>query len=110
MNRFFTIESRRRNRWVRFGKRTHREGCFEGADSEIWSDWLGSDCGQRPRLRPDEDADATARGIFELMKASSCSSGCWCLGRCFDELSMTDWGKRRRPRGLEKHAFLRNEP
>ena len=48
-------------------------------------------------------ANAMAWGIFELMRASSCSKGCWCRERCFDKsrnpagsrrttgLSMTDW-------------------
>src|ERR1017187_10253628 len=53
-----------------------------------------------------EDADAMARGVFELMKAPGCLKGCWCGGRWFDRsrnpagsrrmtgLGMTDRGGR----------------
>ncbi len=41
-----------------------------------------------------EDADAMARGVFELMKAPGCLKGCWCGERWFDRLTMTDRGGR----------------
>src|SRR5882724_8577719 len=48
-----------------------------------------------------EDADAMARGVFELMKVSGYSNGCWCGGRWFDGLTMTDRGGRGAIRGRQ---------
>ena len=40
-----------------------------------------------------EDADAMEWRIFERMKASCYSKDCWCLGRPFDKLRVTNWGE-----------------
>ena len=37
-----------------------------------------------------EAAGAMARGVFEFMKTPGCLKGCWCGGRWFDRLTMTD--------------------
>ena len=48
-----------------------------------------------------------ARGVFELMKAPGCLKGCWCGGRWFDRLTMTDWGEGRGAAGWDSQPYQR---
>ena len=51
-------------------------------------------CERGMELQRSRAGDAMARGVFELMKAPGCLKGCWCGGRWFDRLTMTDRGGR----------------